>query len=505
VKRMILIAIPLLALACDNGSSGDADADTDTDTDIDTDADTDSDSDSDSDSDTDTGEPWPTCESIQIDATLAELAAEFDRVAREDHLCPDGLLRNIRLTDDLSAVEHWKHHPNVILWSGMYLASQAFRYAVTGEAEAVENARKVVAGMKDSTRVTGIEGLYCRSMYKPGVAYDYDGSGSEVWVDSAALGYEGWRWNHDASKDGYDGMMFGYAAALEHFDDAELLAEVKLLVAEVAAHLMKNDLQIIDHTGEPTEHGRMYHSAWDDAPGFNAMLLSSWIKIAAEAGPDAELDDFYYGCLMETRDGVVCSLPPTDADLGTYIRTMEDLLWLWLTGCKQNYDNFDMCYQAMYPLLRRERDPDLRARLQAVLRDGMFHSDNPQHQTISEIGNSFFTFAYVGLSGVHADDPIAGPAVDDAVCTLKSFPPIKFDRAIPAGTQEEVCRTRLDEPAAAEIIPLAEYHFDNYLWRLDFFEIQEERSEDRQMVFSPEDFLVAYWLGRYHGLITAEQ
>ena len=500
-RLKILVVVPWLVLACDSGSGSDAD----TDTDVDTDADTDTDADSDTDSDTDTGDFWPSCESIQIDSTLAELAAEFDRVARAQHIAGDGLLRNIRLTEDLSAVEHWKHHPNVILWTGMYLASQALRYAVTGEAEALENAKTVVAALKHSTRVTGISGLYCRSMYQPGVAYDYTGEGSEVWIDSTAPGYEGWRWNHDASKDGYAGMMFGYAAALQHFDDAALLAEVKLLVAEVAGHLMDNDLQIIDHTGEPFQHGRMFHSAWDDFPGFNAMLLSSWIKVAAEASDGTALDDFYYGCLMETRDGVTCNLRQTDADLGTYIRTMEDLLGLWLPGCQQNYDNFDMCYQAMYPLLSREQDPALRARLQDVLRDGMFIAANPDHESISTYGNSFFTLAYVGLSGVRSDDPLARQAVDDAVCKLKRFPPIKFERAIPAGTQQEVCSNRLQKPVAAETIPLSEYAFDNYLWRLDFFEIQQELPERRRLVYSPEDFLVAYWLGRYHGIVAAGQ
>ncbi|MBU0705437.1 MAG: hypothetical protein KKC18_16425, partial [Chloroflexi bacterium] len=60
-----------------------------------------------------------------------------------------------------------------------------------------------------------------------------------------------------------------------------------------------------------------------------------------------------------------------------------------------------------------------------------------------------------------------------------------------AKAREVLERTTYVGPAP---IPLAEYHFDNYLWRLDPFEIQEEdRPEDRQLVFSPEDYLVAYW------------
>ena len=98
-------------------------------------------------------------------------------------------------------------------------------------------------------------------------------------------------------------------------------------------------------------------------------------------------------------------------------------------------------------------------------------------------------------------DPMLKQAVDDAICTLKKFPTEKYDRYIPEGTQTEVCRNRLDKPVAAEIIPLDEYHFDFYLWRLDFFEIQEERQENRRLIYSPEDFLIAYWLGRYHRLI----
>jgi hypothetical protein len=40
---------------------------------------------------------------------------------------------------------------------------------------------------------------------------------------------------------------------------------------------------------------------------------------------------------------------------------------------------------------------------------------------------------------------------------------------------------------------------------MDFFEIQPERAENRSHVFSPEDFLIAYWLGRFHGFIEADQ
>ena len=269
----------------------------------------------------------------------------------------------------------------------------------------------------------------------------------------------------------------------------------------MAEHIVGHGLQIFDADGEVTEHGRLYHTAFDNFPGFNAMLASSFVKVAQTANDDEALDDFYYGCLMQTREGVECP-DIEDFDFGSYIESMEDYLYLFLPGCGQNYDNFDMCYQGMYPLLRREQDPDLQNRLLGVLRHNMFHTEEPDCQSIALIGNSMFTFIYAGLTGDDPqDDPVLQQAVDDAICTLKRFPTHKAERFIPAGVQEEVCRNRLDNPVAAEVIPLEEYCFDNYLWRLDFFEIQQEHAENHRLVYSPEDYLVAYWLGRYHGLI----
>ena len=448
------------------------------------------------------GYDWPTCERIASGPTLFERAAYFDEVSRTRHLAGDKLYRNILLTEDLQAVEQWMQVENTILWSGMYLASQAFRYAATRDSDAVDNARTVLEGLHDLTRVTGVRGLYGRALYRPDVSYNYDGAGSTGWSDSTSI--PGWRFRNDVSKDGYAGLMFGYAAAVEHFDDAGIIADVKERLLEIGDHLYENGLQIIDVDGQVTEHGALYHSAFDDFPGFNAMLAASFIKVVQTANDDAGLDDFYYGCLMQTRSGVNC--PDIEVtDMGSYIESMEDSLFLFLANCKQNYDNFDMCYQAIYPLLRREQNEGLRARLLGVLRNNMFHTDNPEHQSVAVVGNSWYSFAYAALIGEGPDDdPVLKQAVDDAICKLKEFPEEKYDRYIPAGTQDEVCRTRLDKPAAAEPIPLDEYAFDNYLWRLDFFEIQEERPENRRHVYSAEDFLVVYWMGRYHGLISED-
>ena len=450
---------------------------------------------------------YPTCESITAEKTLAEKAVYFDKVAREQHITGDGLMRNIYLTEDLQAVDHYEHAENVILWSGIYIASQALRYRVTGDAEALENTRIVVEALGYLTAVTGSRGLYARSMDDPEVSYNSVSTEHPGWTDSPVKGYEGWRYRNDVSKDGYDGLMMGYALALEHFDDEELRETIRGRLRDIMDHIISNGLQLIDaHTGEVTEHGRLYYSAVDDWPGFNALLISSWIKVAVRALGDEELDDFYYGCLMRMREGVEC--PDIEfADLGSYIDAMETMLILFQPDCKENYDSFDMAYQAMYPLLRLEEDETLHERLLGSLRTNMFHTDDPKYRSLVPLGNAFFAFAYAALTGDDpAEDALLREAVDNAVCTMKRFPDEKYQHYIPKGEQEAVCISRLDRGRSDVPIPLEEYYFDNYLWRLDFYEIEPaERPEDRRQVFSPEDYLLAYWMGRYHGILSEDQ
>jgi len=459
---------------------------------------------------------WPKCAQLQTNKTLAEKAAYFDKVAKERHIAPDGLIRNIYLNDDLESVKHYYHVPSTMLWTGMYLASQAFRYAVTKDETILDTARLLLEGLHQNMKVTGHKGLYGRSHSRPDVTYGNDTTNNWDWADSPAEGYEGWRFNFDVSKDSYDGLFFGYAIAWQLFDDAQIKSDIANRLQELMDEFVGNGLQIKDYINDPagvvTEHGRLMATAGDDWPGFNALLASSWVKTSQVALDDQGLDDFYYGCLMGMREDVDCPEidDPTMMQLlkiESYVDAMEQPLFeLFTPDCDQNYDSFDMCYQAIYPLITFEKDPQLKARFIDVMKNKLFHTDDPQYQSIATYGNAYFTFSYAGLSG---DDPeedqVLSDAVDLAICVLKEFPEEKFKRYIPKGEQEVACTNRLDKPTSAERIPLAEYDFDNYLWRLDFFEIvQNEIPEDKQMVYSPEDFLIAYWMARYHNIISED-
>jgi len=444
---------------------------------------------------------WPACPQHAGDMTLSEKAAHLDALLPGQHLS-DGLLRTVTLDEDGEvAVLH--HLPSTGLWTAIYLASQSLRYAVTGAPDAQENAAHAVAGLHHLTAVTGAPGLYGRCYARPGFDYAADVAGSPWWHASDAPGYEGWYFNFDVSKDTMDGIMFGYAAALEHLDDPAVLETIRGDVAAFAGHLVENGLTIVDWHGEVTEHGRVYATALDDFPGFNALLVSSWLRTALTESGDPALEHVYYDCLMRAGDAADC--PAWDfVDPGSYMDVIDHQLSLYMGDCQTSYDNIDMVFHAIYPMLRREQDPALAAQLREILEEDVWDPRDPSLDPPVRVStHSLYIFLYGGLSGAGPEDPELAAAVEDAVCTLRRIPCDRTDPDVAPGDQAEHCINRMGDPNAAEIIPVEERWYDNYLWRLDPYEIPRGHAAVPGLVHSGEDWLLAYWVGRYHGFIDS--
>ena len=184
---------------------------------------------------------------------------------------------------------------------------------------------------------------------------------------------------------------------------------------------------------------------------------------------------------------------------------IESLLNLYMGDCKTNYDNIDMVFHAIYPLLRRETDEDLAARLRAVLDVGIWEPTNPDiAPAVHQSTHSLYILMYGALAQPEPTDEKFTAALEDAICSLYRLPQDRSDRDIVQGTQEEFCINRLGDPNAQFVIPIEQRYYDNYVWRLDPYEIPQPHTGSPGMVHSAEDYLVAYWMGRYFGYISAD-
>jgi len=441
--------------------------------------------------------------------SLAEKAAYYDAAAVRWHL-PSGqdLWFSVFLKEDLETFDHIDVSDNVGTWTAVYAASQSFRYATTGDPEALANLRRVVRGEHDLMRITGVEGLFSRAAWDPTLP----GFPSAEWLQAAYAGcdlseghckrynevtsgeFSGMWFKNDVSKDEYAAHMFSMGVILELIDDPEVVERARDIVTQVGRHLVDHGLRITDIDGQPTAYGLMYAMSFNDFPGFNAVLTLSWLRLAATvAGGD--LLDYYHDCLLQQSGENACvpdeiPLPYTD-----YL----DQVGLDL-GCKTNWNNHNMAQLAMYPLIRFEDDPALKQRYRQALRDQLWDPDDSRPMRVQQ--NTLYTFFY--LVNRDPDDPWPAAEARAALCTMKRFPETKAHHAVDLPAKyAEVCRDRNDDPLTDVVVPIEERGMDNFLWIGNPYDLEVE-PENLQWVESPEDYLLAYWVGRYYGFITAD-
>jgi len=477
--------------------------------------------------------------------TLAEKAAKYDRLARVLHVHPDyKRIAHVTVAEGYSEdnatyenVVQWHTGENDGLWTGLYIASQAFRYAVTHDEQALDNLRLMMEGMEMGTRITGVDGLFTREYINPAIEgmscpsnpADYipdvekdDNRWVKVDADGTIIVYDGtdwvrtdhkvpaefagYCWIDNVSKDEYSGHMLALGATYLLVDDPEIKAKAAELLEEVADHLMTHDMATVDWDGRVTEHGRYWPLAMDDFPGFNAILALSYIKMGAVASGREDLVDFYDDCLLQKSGPNYCIHRPM-----TPPASFAD--WLWAVGlyighdaCKSNWNNFSMTFCGMFTLIWYEHgDVALREYCADVLEYLMFtHFDN--YRDMKKQHNAAWTMMYASMKNV-------GPgstgqditAVNDAICALRQFPESKAMPTLHIGEDEFPtdwnCESRFEgNYLTYEPVPVYLRCPATFTWWGNPYRHQH-CDENLRYIKHPADYLLPYWMGRYFGYI----
>jgi hypothetical protein len=432
-------------------------------------------------------------------------------------------------------VETFHTGENDGLWSSLYLAAEAFRYAVTRDGEALATIEVLLAGEVDRMRITGVPGNFTRQYIPPGVAgiacptdpqqyvpsadkrdnrwvrvdaggcvETYDGA---AWVTSSHCGladYSGWCWLDNVSKDEYSGHMFALGALSKLVDDAGVQATVRDLLGQVARHLVDNQLAIVDWDGRVTEHGRFWAYALDDWPSFNAAMTLDFFKLAAVATGDATLVDWYDNCLLQRGGERDCIGRPPESPRPYTDYLPESSLYVGEHSCKSNWNNFSMHALSLHHLVWFEHDPATRATVQRHLEEDFF-APTDKTWPLADQHNAFFDFVFAAQKALGPGS--TGPALDavaDGVCMLRQFPATKHHRAVTCPPERCVlasCTDRFDGPILDYARTAAERCTRTFLWWGSPYG-PGDCTEDRRTIEPPTDYLLAYWLGRYYGFIA---
>ena len=410
---------------------------------------------------------------------LVDKAKEFDQMKanylnRSVSHTPFGLVVDVDFYDDGRFV--YGEIVDAAIWTGVYIASQGFRFAVTNEQQAIENMERSLRAVQDLRMITGKEGLIARGFLK-----DFYQSRPD-WRQGTG-DYQGYVWRGDASRDGYLGVFFGLGIASQYIQSAETKHRAVEDIRSLANHLIDNGLRIIDVDGKPTEHGSFSNKVFGiPLEALGALMALSVIRTAHRITGDEKFKSYYEQELIRKKG---------------YHRTANRFLQLGLR-LFGNYINDNLAFLALFSLITSEDDTRLKSGYLSIL-------DQIWKNRRGDL-NSFFNVIHHGLLGKDSGEE----AIRDAIDSLKRFPfPLENkdvknskDPNIPKA-KWPFLRDRQGKAQSRHPLPMDIRVRGNFMWKDNPRRLDGGRNNFQR--FHPVAYLISYWMGRYYDLIGPDE
>jgi hypothetical protein len=358
---------------------------------------------------------------------------------------------------------HQYPNDNDGLWTAIYVAAEAFRYAVTRDARALASLRHSVNAMLRLEAITGRSGFPARSLRQRNEVRHVDG----IWHFTP----DGqWEWKADTSSDEIVGHFFAYSVVYDLVPDRALKAKLAAAVTRMADHLINHGYQLTDVHDGPTRWGRYDAAYFETEDGreeraLRSLEMLSHLKVAYHMTGDARYEREYQKLIRELG---------YHQNTTTYLRLRQEL----------NYSDEELAMLSYYPLFRYEKGD----KLLAVYREGL----EQWWVNIQREANPLWTFIYALCN------PTKHVPFEAATRTLYRIPMdlIKWSvknshrRDVPLDVSPE----RHDQIQTSRLLPPDERRvmkWNSNPFQLD--DVSEGRGEDDGAFF-----LLPYWLGRYH-------
>ena len=408
------------------------------------------------------------------DLTLAAKARVFDADLVERFL-DQGQVRVRRWlpTRERPFVHH--NMSDTAYMTGIYCATQTWRYLATGDPEAADLARAAAVALGHLVTVTGSPGLLARASVRQGIPWFDDG----VWHVSADGQH---RWRGGVSSDQVDGLIFGlFVFATELADPAEREA-VGRTIGSVVDAIIANGYHIVGYDGEPTNWGHYEFDYGTREEPMNALLLLQMVKVAHALTGEARYETEYRRLLdrgyARTGEGARLDDPPLEA----------------------NHSDDVLIALALYPLLALERDPVIRA---SYLRAAERWYRGGIHPGIDVEANPFATFLYQHWTGERAGH--AG-----ALNTLREVPlDMKWNPDTIAAYVERFGFTFQAEPLTPYpgevLLPVGQRGRTWSFLVHNPYRVGGDRLVPAPFETNGLDFLLSYWFGRANDLVGARE
>ena len=180
-------------------------------------------------------------------------ALRIDERIRDRHLPHGGILSPVYATPDSDDIVSYSRCGDSAIWTGHYLAAESYRYAVTKSPESLDNIKAALHGIRILFDVTGNDTLArCAFPVDSPYAADLINGENEHKPFQGTVDGQKWTYIGEVSRDQWVGVYFGFTAAWNLVDDAEVRAIVRWLAVRGANSLLKRNWILKDPDGTLT-------------------------------------------------------------------------------------------------------------------------------------------------------------------------------------------------------------------------------------------------------------
>jgi len=401
--------------------------------------------------------------------TLVQKAEHFDKLTRKRHM-RHGLNCALSMSKpgDFSTGT-LVDSDNDGLWTSMYLAGELFRYAVTKSDDVLKNCYESFEAMERLSHINHIEGFPSRSFERAG----YHLSDKSRWQPA---GDPNWTWKATTSSDEIVGHIFVYSIFAEVVPDKEWRDRAITLIDDITAHIVRNDLYLIDYDGKPTLWGKWnpdYVNKFPKQVGdrrLNSIEIIGFLQTAYHfTGREIYKDKAFE--LFE-KHGYLDNIMIPISQIGRIPGI--DLTTEW------NHSDDELAFLSYWNLYKYAFTDELREKYFQTIK-GHWDIERPEK-------NPLWNLIYA-MTGAEEFD------LDQTVWSLKEFPLDMVSWSVQNSHRKdiELLEPNFRNQTTREVLPPDERPMSKY--NGNGFRLDGGGGGNRE--YSGDIYLLPYWLGRY--------
>lgn len=418
--------------------------------------------------------------------TLAQKANFFDKQVRERHI-------RYGFNSSLGGMEKGNFNTGRLgdsdndgLWTSMYLGGEAFRYAVTGSEEALQNVRESLDAMERLFTINSLTGFPSRSYARRG--YINQLSDPERWQHAS---HPDWDWKATTSSDEAIGHAFVYGVIAEIVDDKEVKEQAIRLIDAMMQHIVDNDWYLIDYDGKPTLWGKWHPDYVNNFPSIvgDRKLNSSNIIAMLQTAYHFTQKEIYKTKAFELMEdyGYLDNMMVPMEQIGKAEEGTDE--WAEMLSESWNHSDDEMYFLGYWGLYRYAFNDTLKAKYKESIIDH-WEAERPEKDGLWNI-----------FTALVAPDNFD---LEESIWYLQEYPMDLINWSVSNSHRKDIVPLpeNFRRQTIAEVLPPDELSIRRH--NANRFGL-DGGGMGRSESSAGDIWLLPYWMGRYLGVIAAPE